>query len=83
MPNRIDVEAILDDLYASEINISISWLWDGGMKVKLGDDLNGYEAEGKVSTMREAAVWAPGSGLPALPGERVRAEILRVCLRRG
>jgi len=54
---RIDVEAILDDLYASEINVDISWLWDGGIDVRLGDQLNGYKAEGKVSTMHEAAVW--------------------------
>jgi hypothetical protein len=57
MQNQINVEAILDDLYASEINVEISWLWDGGIDVKLGDELNGYKAEGKVSTMREAAVW--------------------------
>ena len=38
---RIDVEAILDDLYASEINVDISWLWDGGIDVRLGDQLNG------------------------------------------
>ena len=54
---RIDVEAILDDLYASEINVDISWLWDGGIDVKLGDQLNGYKAEGKVSMMHTAAVW--------------------------
>jgi hypothetical protein len=29
-------------VYASEINASISWLWDGGIDVKLGDPLNGY-----------------------------------------
>ena len=28
--NRLDIETILDDLYASEINASISWIWDGG-----------------------------------------------------
>jgi hypothetical protein len=30
-PDRINVEAILDDLYESEINVEISWLWDGGL----------------------------------------------------
>jgi hypothetical protein len=30
----INVEAILDDLYASEINVQISWLWDGGINVR-------------------------------------------------
>ena len=62
----INVEEILDDLYASEINVEISWYWDGGIDVKigrrginvqLGDRLNGYGAKGKVKTMTEAAVW--------------------------
>jgi hypothetical protein len=52
-----DLEEILDGLYASEINASISWLWDGGIDLKLGDPLNGYKAEGKVGTFVEAAVW--------------------------
>jgi hypothetical protein len=65
-PDRTSVEAILDDLYASEINVEISWLWDGGVdvkvgrrvvNVKLGDPLNGYDAKGKVKTMAEAAIW--------------------------
>jgi hypothetical protein len=64
----LDVEAILNDLYASEINAAISWLCDGGIDVKLGDPLNGYDAEGKVGTFAEAARVAEGSGLPALPG---------------
>jgi hypothetical protein len=36
---------------------SISWLWDGGIDVKLGDPLNGYPAEEKVGTFAEAAAW--------------------------
>jgi hypothetical protein len=48
--NSLDIGAALNDLYASQINISISWLWDGRIDVKLGDPLSGYEAEGKVST---------------------------------
>jgi hypothetical protein len=34
-PER-NVEAILNDLYASEINASISWIWDGGFYVTIG-----------------------------------------------
>jgi hypothetical protein len=45
-----DLEEILGSLCASEINASISWLWDGGIDLKLGDALNGYRAEGKVGT---------------------------------
>jgi hypothetical protein len=55
--NGINVEPILDDLYESEINASISWLWDGGIDVKLGDPLNGYKAEDKVGTFAEATTW--------------------------
>jgi hypothetical protein len=52
-----DLEEILRALYDSEINASISWLWDGGIDVQLGDELNGYKAEGKVSTFAEATAW--------------------------
>jgi hypothetical protein len=52
-----DLEEILASLYASEINASISWLWDGDIDVKLGDALNGYKVEGKVGTFVETAEW--------------------------
>jgi hypothetical protein len=37
--NRIDIdaEAILDDLYASQIDGSIEWIWDGGFLASLGE----------------------------------------------
>jgi hypothetical protein len=54
---RSDLEEILSALYESEINASISWLWDGGIDVGLGDELNGYDAEGQVSTFAEATAW--------------------------
>ena len=53
----MNLEEILQALYASEINASTSWLWDGGIDVALGEELNGYKAESKVGTMREAAIW--------------------------
>jgi hypothetical protein len=65
-PDRINVETILDGLFAGEINAEISWFWYGridgrlrrrGIDVKLGDPLNRYAATGKVHTMTEAAVW--------------------------
>jgi hypothetical protein len=57
MDKPMNLEELLQALYDSEINASISWLWDGGIEVALGDELNGYEAEGQVSTVAEAAVW--------------------------
>ena len=47
---RSDLEEILSALYESEINASISWLWDGGIDLQLGDELNGYDADGQVRT---------------------------------
>ena len=38
-----DLEEILSALYESEINASISWLWDGGIDVMLGDELSGLQ----------------------------------------
>jgi hypothetical protein len=46
-PDRINVEAILDDLYASEINVEISWLWDGGIDVKVGRRRNRRNVAGR------------------------------------
>jgi hypothetical protein len=40
-----NLEEILASLYASEINASISWLWDGDIDEKLGDALNGYKVD--------------------------------------
>ena len=44
------IEEELQKIYDSEINVSISWLWDGGIDVRLGDHLNGYSAEVNVPT---------------------------------
>jgi hypothetical protein len=57
MPVRdgLDVEAILNDLYESEINASISWIWDGGFYAVLGDP---KQAEGGLS--RASARRPPG-----------------------
>ena len=52
-----DLEEILGSLYASEIIASISWLWDGGIDVKLGDALNGYRAEGRWALSARPAEW--------------------------
>jgi hypothetical protein len=43
--------------FESEINASISWVWDGGINVELGDPLNGFDANDKVSTFAEATAW--------------------------
>jgi hypothetical protein len=52
-----DLEEILRALYESEINASITWVWDGGIIVDLGDPLNGYDADDKVGTFAEVTAW--------------------------
>jgi hypothetical protein len=32
-------------LYDSEVNFSITCMWDGGIEAKLGDEMNGFVAE--------------------------------------
>ena len=49
--------AELQKIYDSEINVRISWLWDGGIDVRLGDDMNGYLAEENVRSMSEILPW--------------------------
>jgi hypothetical protein len=40
-----DLAVELQKIHDSEINIRISWFWDGGIDIPLGDDMNGYLAE--------------------------------------
>ena len=47
----------LQKIYDSEINIRISWLWDGGIDVWLGDDVNGYLAQETVGAVEDIVPW--------------------------
>lgn len=49
--------SILQDLYHSEINFSVSTVWDGGFDVKLGDEFNGFRAEGNFDRWGEVEPW--------------------------
>jgi hypothetical protein len=44
----------LQGLYESEINYTVSAFWDCGFRWKLGDDLNGFVAEGTAATFEQA-----------------------------
>jgi hypothetical protein len=41
----------------SEINVEISWLWDDGIEVRLGDRMNGYLAETNVRSVADILGW--------------------------
>lgn len=48
---------VIDRLYASEINFHVAGVWDDGIVVELGDEMNGFVAETHVKTSAEAAAW--------------------------
>jgi hypothetical protein len=53
----VDLAAELQKIYDSEINVRIGWLWDGGIEVRLGDELNGFLAEEFVASVPEIVPW--------------------------
>ena len=55
--NAPDLAVELQAIYDSEINIRISWLWDGGIDVMLGDEVNGYEAAENVRSINDVVPW--------------------------
>ena len=55
--DAIDLAAELQNIYDSEINIELSWLWDGGVEVRLGDRLNGFVAETNVPVVADIIPW--------------------------
>jgi hypothetical protein len=68
-PNRhgLDVEAILNDLHLSKVKASISLSCGDRIDVKLGDPLNGYDAEAGLGTLAEAAEWLRNKTLMHYP----------------
>jgi hypothetical protein len=66
-PDRqgLDIEAILDDLYASEINASISWVWDGGFHAVLGNPK--IDEASSLPTIRDAVLWLRDAACKHLP----------------
>lgn len=57
----------LQELYDSEINWSIECFWDGGFTAKLGDDMNGFESESLLRTLREAIKWLADEAIKRFP----------------
>jgi hypothetical protein len=47
----------LQKIYDSEINIEISWLGDGPITVKLGNEFYGFDAQITVSKISEVLPW--------------------------
>jgi hypothetical protein len=46
--------SVLQGLYESEINYTVSAFWDCGFRWSLGDPLNGFLADGAAQTFEQA-----------------------------
>lgn len=57
LPPLTNLGTIMAALHDSEINGEVSWFFDRVWSVKLGDPMNGYEAEAVVASTEEAAEW--------------------------
>jgi hypothetical protein len=53
----VDLAVELQKIYDSEINLRIGWLWDGGIEVRLGDEMNGFMAQETVSSTADIVRW--------------------------
>jgi hypothetical protein len=63
----MDLSTVLSDLSASALNWSITSISDSGLTVKLGDDLNGFAAEGAFQTPEAAAVFLHRAAMKHFP----------------
>ena len=51
------LEQELQKIYDSEINVSISSMWDAGFDLKLGRELGGFVEEGQVRIVADILPW--------------------------
>jgi hypothetical protein len=58
---------ILQAFYDSEINFEISAFWDGGFTWKLGDSMNGFDAQGNARTIQQAVPELSAAALKHYP----------------
>ncbi len=57
----------LQDLYDSELNFTVSTLWDGGFQVKLGDEMNGFVAEATFWHWGQVEQWLVAEAINRWP----------------
>lgn len=69
--------SVVHYLYDSEINvvIVIQTFWDCGYQVRIGDELNGFEAHADLKRWEGCRALVGEDSDRALPGEHVREEV--------
>ena len=61
---------IIQALHDSEINGSVSWMFDGAWSVALGDELNKVRARATANSAQQAAEWLRATAVREYPGSR-------------
>jgi hypothetical protein len=87
----MDIEIVMRNLYASEINCSICSFWDNHWDVKIGDEMNGFVAEGNFESLDECATFLdqqarkhfPESSYALGKAEHLRREVIRLKAEEG
>lgn len=68
---KLSPVATLQAIYDSEINIGMSWNWDGGIEVRLGNGLYNHEKnwveKDNVKTVEEAIKWFEAKAIEVYP----------------
>jgi hypothetical protein len=59
--------SVIQDLYHSEINVSVTSFWDAGFDVKLGDKLNGFVAEANFKYWGQVEPWLRDKAIEHFP----------------
>lgn len=65
--HRPTLGTVIEALHDSEINGSVSWIYDGTWQVTLGDTMNGILAEAAVNSPQEAAEWLRANAVRRFP----------------
>lgn len=68
--------SVFQDLYYSEINFAVSSFWDGGFRVQLGDELNGFSADTTCRQWGEIEPWLTEQAIKHYP-DSVFAKVYR------
>lgn len=61
---------LLNKLYNSEINVSISSFYDGGFTCKIGDEMNGFKAETTSTDLDEIETWLKDKAIELYPNSK-------------
>jgi len=68
---------LMQRLYESEINSSISSFWDGGFHWRLGDAMNGFVAEGQADSSGDAEEAMAEAARRAYPNSDFARDVVR------